>query len=127
MFNGVFDGLYLEYPLVLLLVLVFLLCEKFCKMRLPSLYFPHANQFMEQSLSASKTLLFLKWLAIIALLVTLASPVRDEPYELEPKDGYEIALILDASQSMQAQGFDKDNRNLNRFQVVKEIVSDFIK
>jgi Ca-activated chloride channel family protein len=55
------------------------------------------------------------------------SPVKDEPYELEPKDGYEIALILDASQSMKAQGFDVKNPHLTRFDVVKEIVSDFIK
>ena len=60
------------------------------------------------------------------LIITLASPVRDEPYEVEPKDGYEIALILDASQSMQAKGFDRDNPELNRFDVVKSIVSDFI-
>ncbi|MDQ7062460.1 MAG: VWA domain-containing protein [Sulfurimonas sp.] len=82
---------------------------------------------MNNSLSASKLLIFLKWLGIIALLITLASPVRDEPYELDPKDGYEIALILDASDSMRAQGFDRENRRLNRFDVVKDLVSDFIK
>jgi Ca-activated chloride channel family protein len=61
------------------------------------------------------------------LIIALMSPVRDEPYELEPKDGYEIALILDASQSMKAQGFDTTNPQLTRFDVVKDIVSDFIK
>lgn len=70
---------------------------------------------------------FLKWLGIIALVVALSSPVKDEAYELDPKDGYEIALILDTSQSMQAQGFDKTNLHLNRFDVVKSIVRDFIK
>ena len=60
------------------------------------------------------------------MILALMSPVKDEPYELEPKDGYEIAMILDASQSMQAKGFDESNPNLNRFDVVKEIVSDFI-
>lgn len=60
------------------------------------------------------------------LILALMSPVKDEPYELEPKDGYEIALILDASQSMQAEGFDPNNPLLNRFDVVKSIVSDFI-
>jgi len=60
------------------------------------------------------------------LIVVLMSPVKDEPYELEPKHGYELALILDASQSMQAQGFDRSNPNLNRFDVVKSIVTDFI-
>ncbi|MCD4667636.1 MAG: VWA domain-containing protein, partial [Sulfurimonas sp.] len=120
------DGLYLEFPLVLLLIILFMGCEKFCKMKLPSIYFPHTGQFMKNSVSASKLLFLLKWLGIIMLIITLASPVRDEPYEVEPKDGYEIALILDASQSMQAKGFDRDNPNLNRFDVVKSIVSDFI-
>ncbi len=121
-----FNGLYLEFPLVLLAIIAFLICEKFCKMKLPSIYFPHTRQFMQNSVSASKLLLFLKWLGIVMLIVALASPVRDEPYELEPKDGYEIALILDASQSMAAKGFDKNNPELNRFDVVKSIVSDFI-
>ena len=121
------DGVYLEYPQLLLLVIVFVICSKFCKLRLASIYFPHAGQFMQNSISSSKLLTFLKWLGIIMLIVAIASPVKDEPYELDPKDGYEIALILDASQSMQAQGFDEDNRKLNRFDVVKSIVNDFIK
>ena len=121
-----FDGLYLEYPLLLLAIVPFIVCAYFCKMRLPSIYFPHAGQFMQNSIATSKLLAFLKWLGIIMLVLALASPVKDEPYELEPKDGYEIALILDASQSMQAQGFDESDRKLNRFDVVKSIVNDFI-
>ena len=121
-----FEGLYLEFPRLLFIVFFFVACETLCKMKLPSIYFPHTGQFMKNSVSASKLLFFLKWMGIIMLIIALASPVRDEPYELEPKDGYEIALILDASQSMQAKGFDKDNPNLNRFDVVKSIVSDFV-
>lgn len=122
-----FEGVYLEYPELLILVLVFIICSRFCKMRLPSIYFPHAGQFMQNSIANSKFLSLLKWLGITMMIIALSSPVKDEPYELEPKDGYEIALILDASQSMQAQGFDEGNQNLNRFDVVKSIVNDFIK
>jgi Ca-activated chloride channel family protein len=96
-------------------------------MKLPSLYFPHTGQFMKNSVSASKLLFFLKWLGIIMLILSLMSPVKDEPYELKPKEGYEIALILDASQSMKAQGFDVNNPALTRFDVVKDIVGNFIK
>ena len=127
MFGRVFDGLYLEFPEVLFLVLLFIVCAIFCKMKISSIYFPHATQFMKTTTSASKLVFFFKWLGIIMLIISLASPVKDEAYELEPKDGYEIALIMDASNSMQAQGFDKDNPKLNRFDVVKNIVSDFIK
>ena len=121
-----FDGLYFELPKIAFVIFFFIACETLCKMKLPSLYFPHANQFMKSSVSNSKTLFLLKWLGIVMMIVALMSPVKDEPYELEPKDGYEIAMILDASQSMQAKGFDQANPNLNRFDVVKEIVSDFV-
>lgn len=122
-----FNGLYFEFPYLIGILIFFILCEKFCKMRLPSLYFPHAAQFMKKSISSSKTLFFLKWLGIVMMVLSLMSPVIDEPYELAPKKGHEIALIVDASQSMQARGFDMSNPGISRFDVVKLIVSDFVK
>jgi len=121
-----FDGLYFEFPLLLLIILIFILCERFCKMRMPSLYFPHANKFAQSSISSSKLFFLLKWLGIVMLVLAIMSPVKDETYELEPKNGHEIAMILDASQSMQVRGFDDNNNRLTRFDVVKSIVSDFI-
>ncbi|MBU0720431.1 VWA domain-containing protein [bacterium] len=122
-----FDGLYFEFPRLLFVVFFFIACETLCRMKLPSIYFPHAREFMQGSVSSSKTLFLLKWLGIVMMIIALMSPVTDEPYELEPKDGYEIALILDASQSMGAKGFDASDANLNRFDVVKSIVGDFIR
>ena len=122
-----FEGIYFEFPRLIFLVFFFIACETLCKMKLPSLYFPHASQFMKSSVSASKTLFILKWLGITMMILALMSPVLDEPYELEPKKGHEIALIIDASQSMQARGFDENNPSVSRFDVVKLIVSDFIK
>ncbi len=121
-----FNDIYFEYPMFILLLLVFIGCSYFCKMRLQSFYFPHTASFLKDSISSSKFLFFLKWITIVAMIIALMSPVKDEPYELEPKDGYEIALVLDASQSMQATGFDSSNPYATRFDVVKEIVSDFI-
>ena len=121
-----FDGLYFEFPKLIFVIFFFVACASLCKMKLPSIYFPHTGQFLKQSLSASKILFFLKWLGIVMMILALMSPVKDEPYELEPKEGYEIALILDASESMKAQGFDANNPQLTRFDVVKEIVGDFI-
>jgi len=121
-----FDGLYFEFPRLAFVIFFFIACATLCKMKLPSLYFPHAAQFMQKSVSTSKTLFFLKWIAIVMMIVALMSPVIDEPYELEPKKGHEIALILDASQSMQTRGFDVQNPNVSRFDVVKSIVRDFI-
>ncbi len=121
-----FEGVYFEFPKIIFLIFLFLVCAALCRMRLTSIYFPHTAEFLRSSISASKPLFFLKWLGVIMLILALMSPVKDEPYELEPKDGYEIALILDASESMKAEGFDAKNVQLNRFDVVKEIVGDFI-
>jgi len=121
-----FSGFYFEYPYLLLIVFLFLACEKFCKMRVSAIYFPHAKKFMKQHVVGSKFLLFLKWLAIVMMIIAIASPVKDELYEIEPKKGYEIALVLDASESMAQAGFNPYNPAMSRFDVVKDIVGDFI-
>jgi Ca-activated chloride channel family protein len=95
-------------------------------MKLPSLYFPHTASFVKNTTSKSKSLFLLKWLAIVMMIIALMSPVKDEPYELEPKDGYEMALVLDASGSMKVRGFDVNSPTSTRFDVVKQIVMDFI-
>ncbi len=120
------DGLYFEFPKIFFVIFFFVACESLCRMRLPSLYFPHAKQFMKQGIASSKLLFLLKWLAIVMMIFALMSPVKDKPYELAPKKGHEIALILDASGSMNERGFDRSNPNLSRFDVVKNIVRDFI-
>lgn len=122
-----FDGLYFEFPRIAFVIFFFVACANLCKLRQQSIYFPHTREFMNNTVASSKLLFFLKWIGIVMLILALMSPVKDEPYELEPKDGYEIALILDASQSMKAQGFDQTNPMLNRFDAVKAIVNDFIK
>ncbi len=121
-----FDGIYFEFPKIAFVIFFFIACETLCKMKLPSIYFPHASQFMKSNIATSKLLFFLKWLGIVMLILALMSPVKDEPYELAPKQGHEIALILDASQSMEARGFDMSDPMATRFDVVKKIVRDFI-
>jgi len=66
-------------------------------------------------------------MGIISLLIAIASPFSENEIELDPREGYDIVLLLDASQSMQARGFDQSNRALNRFEVVQNIVKSFIK
>ena len=122
-----FDGLYFEFPKLSFILFVFIGCANICPMRMQSLYFPHTAQFVKNTVASSNLLFFLKWIGIIMMIFALMSPVKDEPYELEPKNGHELALILDASESMQTIGFDENNPNLARFDVVKSIVSDFIK
>jgi Ca-activated chloride channel family protein len=121
-----FDGIYFEFPKLVFVIFFFIACASLCKMRLPSIYFPHTATFVRGTASKSKLLFFLKWMAIVMLIMALMSPVKDEPYELEPKDGYEIALVLDSSGSMEQRGFDMAMPLKSRFDVVKEIVGDFV-
>ena len=121
-----FDGLYFEFPKLVFVIFFFIACETLCKMKMSSIYFPHTANFMKNTVAASKLLFLLKWLAIVMMILALMSPVKDEPYELKPKHGHEIALILDASGSMKERGFDPSNPSASRFDVVKSIVRDFI-
>lgn len=121
-----FGGLYFELPKLFFVIFFFIACETLCKMKLPLLYFPHTAAFMKQNIASSKLLFLLKWLAIVMMIFALMSPVKEEPYELAPQEGHEIALILDASESMRERGFDRFNPMLTRFDVVKLIVQDFV-
>jgi len=121
-----FDGLYFEFPKLAFVLFFYLACDALCKMRLPAIYFPHAGQFVKETAGSSTLLWFLKWLGITMLVVALMSPVKDAQVEVKPDQGYDIALVLDASQSMRAGGFDPTDPQRNRFDVVQEIVSDFI-
>ncbi len=122
-----FDGLYFEFPKLVFVLFFYLACDALCKMRLPSIYFPHTQRFGDATAGVSRLLWFLKWLGITMLVIALMSPVKDAQIQAKPQQGYDIALVLDASHSMKAQGFDGSDAALNRFEVVQRIVKDFIR
>lgn len=122
-----FNGIYFEYPEAAIVLLIFGVCFIFCKMRLPSFYFPHTSQFAKDITSQSRFLYALKWLAVIFLTIALMSPVKEYPFMVKPRQGIDIALILDTSGSMNTMGFDPYHPNYTRFDVVKQIVKKFIK
>ncbi len=121
-----FDGIYFELPKAISFLFIFMACASLCPMRLPSIYFPHTSSFVKATASHSKLLFLLKWTGISMLVLAIMSPVKDIEYETTPKQGHEIVLVLDASESMKQKGFDPANPALSRFDVVKEIVSKFI-
>jgi Ca-activated chloride channel family protein len=59
----------------------------------------------------------LKLFTIVALVIALSSPIKQDEVVTKNDKGYEISLILDASGSMQ---------EYNKFDIVKDIVTDFI-
>lgn len=112
-----------EYPLVFLIILLFVVCAKFCKERSRAIFFPHVKTLMMQGNNSSSLLSLLKWLGIVSAVIALASPVMTKTYTNSKKEGRDIVLILDSSDSMR-QPFDAIYRS--RFEVVKEVVGDFI-
>jgi Ca-activated chloride channel family protein len=68
----------------------------------------------------------LKWLTIIFSIIALSSPIVENNIITNKNKGYDIALVLDTSGSMKEIGFDKNNRNIDKFATVQKIVSEFI-
>ena len=115
-----------EYPYLLALVLVFVLRAFWCKERSRAIFFPHVKTLMVQSDKGFSWMRVLKWLGIVSAVAALASPVLTKSYSNSKKEGRDIVLIIDSSDSMRQRGFDEKDPWRNKFDVVKEVVGDFI-
>ncbi len=116
-----------ERPLVLWLIVLVIICFIKCRAKESALLFPHLSILKKAADKKSFLPEFLKAVAIFGLIFSLAGPVAiDKSVELK-KRGYDIVLALDASGSMREKGFDKSNPFKTKFEVVKELVKDFIK
>ncbi len=115
-----------EYPYLLALIFVFILCAKYCKERSRAIFFPHVKTLMIQGHGGSSLLTWLKWIGITAAVIALASPVITKSYTNSKKEGRDIVLIVDSSDSMRQRGFDPSDIMKSKFDVVKEVVGDFI-
>jgi Ca-activated chloride channel family protein len=113
-----FNNFSFEYPYLILLLVPFFLCLKFCKEKNEKFIFPNAALFKQLGSKKSSLQTLLKVLAFILLTLALASPFRQDDVIIQKDKGYEISLILDASGSMQ---------QMDKFGIVKNIVSKFIK
>jgi len=115
-----------EYPYLLALIFLFILCAKYCKERSRAIFFPHVKTLMVQGRGGSSLLKWLKWIGITAAVIALASPVITKSYTNSKKEGRDIVLIVDSSDSMRQRGFDPSDIMKSKFDVVKEVVGDFI-
>jgi len=117
-----------EYPYLLGVVLLFIVCAKWCKQRDFRIYFPHIDQpHHKRSILKSQLLGLLKWAGILLAIAALASPIEEHKIKNSHIDGRDIVLLIDSSASMGQGGFDRFNPYKSRFDLVKEVVGDFIK
>ena len=106
-----------EYPYLLFLFLVYLICLKFCKQKRVAFIFPNKQLLQKASSKQRIGIIILQSLLVLLLTITLASPVVKDTIINKQDKGYEISLILDASGSM---------KEANKFGIVKQIVTSFI-
>jgi Ca-activated chloride channel family protein len=79
------------------------------------------------SLLMHYVLVLLRCLALVLLIIALARPQSGTKASEVLTEGIDIMLCLDTSGSMQALDFKWKNERHNRLEVVKKVVSDFIK
>ncbi len=115
-----------QYPYALALIVIFWICARWCPARTQAIYFPHVGTLMSAGNPRSRLLDALKWFGIVSLLVALASPVTTREYKETKKHGRDIMLVIDSSGSMRQRGFDPNDPFKSKFDVVKEVISDFV-
>ncbi len=125
MFNSLFS-IQFEYPYLLLLIIVFILCSIYCKAKTPTYLIPHLNIFNKSQEKINMLHSFLKYLVIICSILALASPYKNLNTQIIKNEGIDIVLSLDTSGSMKEFGFNQLKPEETRFKVVKDIVKDFI-
>jgi len=69
---------------------------------------------------------FLKALGFVLLIIALARPQEGHKRSLILSAGVDIVLALDTSGSMRALDFKKDEKAIDRLEVVKDVVAEFI-
>jgi len=120
------DSFGFEYPWVLILIPIAVFCFIKCKAKDSALIFPHLKLLKVAGSKKRFLLDFLKYSATFLLIVSIAAPVRIDDSITIKNVGYDMALAIDASGSMKERGFDKKNLSKNKFDVVRELVKDFV-
>ncbi len=115
-----------EYPLVFIIIPLFIFCSIFCKAKMPTYIIPHLNIFEQTQHKSYILIIILKYLVIIFSTIALASPYKKLHTQIVKNDGIDIVLSLDTSGSMKELGLNRFKQNETRFKVVKDIVKEFL-
>ncbi len=74
-----------------------------------------------------KSLIVLRVIAIALMIIALARPQAILDGSKAVSEGVDIVLVVDTSTSMLAEDFMLGSRRINRFDLVREVVKDFIR
>ena len=113
--------------LILLVILIHFLMYRNKKNRF---YLDHSSieavRGMSGIGSASRLSHFLRYLSITLFIIALMRPREGMELEKIPESGIDIVLAIDTSGSMKALDFKRDNKRVNRLEIVKEVLRKFI-
>lgn len=115
-----------EYPELFLVLPFIFYCFYKCREKPRYIYFVHLELFSQFHIKIDRRLWF-KFLTTLFLITAIASPVTINPFDPKNRQGIAMVLTLDASGSMNASGYDENEREKSKFDIVKSIVQDFIK
>lgn len=113
-----------EYPYAFILLLL-IICIYKCPYNLNKIFFPHLHLFSKFSNWLNKEKLL--YSLILTLLITaLASPISYDSKSSNHRKGRDIVFVLDSSGSMGESGYDKNNPDKSKFEILKSIIKNFI-
>ena len=93
----------------------------------PVLIVPFAAAWHRPSLTGSSRLpAILATLALVLLTAALARPQKVEDKHEVHTQGYDLMLVIDLSDSMQAEDYEDNGTRLNRLQAIKPVIRAFI-
>jgi len=116
----------LEFSNLFAFVLFFLsLCIFWCPLKGSKKYFVHLHLFeVKKGLDKEKIIVFL---ILILMVVALAEPFLYENKVESKKKGRDLVVVLDSSGSMSESGFSEQKSDTSKFDIIKEVLGDFIK
>jgi len=121
-----FNHFSFEHPYFLLLILLFIMASRYFKPVPTAYYMPHFSQTLIHSHKKEYLKSILKWIMLIFAVIALSTPVINKGTKSIKEDSIDIVLSLDTSGSMSTIGFNEQNFEQNRWEVVTEVVKDFI-
>lgn len=101
-----------NYPWILLLILLVIICGLKCKAKESALIFPHMDLLKIADRKKGFLIDFLKYSSIFLLIVSMAGPIKKEKIAIKNR-GYDIAIALNSN-------------GLKNFNRVKNATKEFI-
>ena len=113
-----------EHPLAFLLLLL-IICIYKCPKSVKELFFPHTHLFTNATSFLQKDKLLYSFILTL-LVAALASPISYEQKVSSKRKGRDLVFALDASGSMAESGFDEENKQRKKFDILQETLKEFI-